>query len=116
MNEIKLLTKIELGVLEEYGNGLNNTEIAEKLGLDAAKVREILEKAIETRKALRGIAKETPTVSFRVIDDSLNVSQKGTMKVGSQILKYMSEGIYSSPAGSLKELISNSFDSDSHIV
>jgi hypothetical protein len=116
MTEIEFLSKTEMALLEEFDKGRTKEEIAEEFKLNLNQVEKMLKKAIKKRKALLGIAEETPSVSIRTIDDRLNVSQKGTMKVGSQILKYMSEGIYSSPAGSLKELISNSFDSDSPTV
>jgi hypothetical protein len=55
--------------------------------------------------------------SFR-LDKSIGIVQRGSMKVGSQILEVLGKGIYSQPWNSLKELISNSFDAcatDVHI-
>ena len=46
------------------------------------------------------------------IDNHVNAEQTGTMKIGSRIVRYLSEGIYSTPAGSIKEIINNAFDAD----
>jgi hypothetical protein len=118
MPDIRVLSKEEILVLEEIEKGTSIPEIAEKFKISVEQTRELLRVAEIKRKELMDIAREMkiPTAYIRAVDDRINVPQKGTMKVGSQILKYLSEGIYSSPAGSLKELISNSFDSDSPIV
>ena len=44
--------------------------------------------------------------------EKIGVEQKGTIKVGSQILNQLSRGVYSTPAMALKELISNAYDAD----
>lgn len=46
------------------------------------------------------------------IEEKFGVEQKGRMKVGSQIIRHLSRGIYSTPAMAIKELISNAFDAD----
>ena len=46
------------------------------------------------------------------IEEKIGVEQKGTIKVGSQILNQLSMGVYSTPAMALKELISNAYDAD----
>jgi len=46
------------------------------------------------------------------LEEKFGEPQKGRMKVGSQILRHLSKGIYSSPEMAIKELISNAFDAD----
>lgn len=41
-----------------------------------------------------------------------NIEQKGIMRISSKIIRYLSEGIYSTPSGSIKEIIINAFDAD----
>lgn len=113
MSEIKMLSSQEIEILEALDKGMPVPEIAKKLNLTVKQTRQIIRDAQQKRERLRTIAEERKIPSYiRVVDDRLNVTQKGTMKVGSRILKHLSEGIYSSPAGSLKELISNSYDND----
>ena len=113
-----VLSTEEMNVLEEIDNGQPISEIAKKMGITIQAAQQILREAETKRRGVIHLAEEMKLSSprLRVIDDRLNVTQEGTMKVGSQILKYLSEGIYSSPAGSLKELISNAFDADSPFV
>lgn len=47
---------------------------------------------------------------------TLNVEQRGEIKVHSQIINDLSSGIYSSPASCIKELVNNSFDADAKRV
>jgi len=123
LSDIKMLSREETLVLEEVDRGTSTEDIAKlfKIGLDevnatvqqAKAKRDALVKVVEE---LGGASGELPSTHIRKVSDQINVVQKGTMKVGSQVLRYLSEGIYSSPAASLKELISNSFDSDSPTV
>ncbi len=54
-----------------------------------------------------------PTVVYRApIRRKIGEKQEGTIKIGAEIIEVLSEGIYTSPENALKELISNSFDSD----
>lgn len=46
------------------------------------------------------------------IEEKIGIEQKGKIKVGSQILRQLSKGVYSTPEMALKELISNAFDAD----
>lgn len=114
MSEKERISSIELKILAAFDVGKSPEEIAELEGMSVAEVKEILDTAQKKREELVSEAREDRTVFvyYRPIDDTIGVPQKGTMKVGSQILKLLSEGIYSSPANSIKELISNGFDSD----
>ena len=64
------------------------------------------------------VVKEETLTRAQVIDELIeedrhvNIEQTGTMKIGSRIIRYLSEGIYSTPAGSIKEIINNAFDAD----
>lgn len=118
MSDAKLMSKAEILLLEEVDKGTSIEEIAAILKTTVDQAKSLIQAAEEKRAALDEIVENVrvPTAYIRAVDDRLNVTQKGTMKVGSQILRYLSEGIYSSPAASLKELISNSFDSDSPTV
>jgi len=46
------------------------------------------------------------------LEEKLGEPQQGRMKVGSQIIRHLSKGIYSTPAMAIKELVSNAFDAD----
>src|SRR5579862_7726892 len=46
------------------------------------------------------------------ITKKIGTKQVGTIKVGGEIIDLLSEGMYTSPENALKELISNSYDSD----
>ena len=46
------------------------------------------------------------------IRKKIGTKQEGTIKIGGEIIDLLSEGIYTSPENALKELISNSYDSD----
>ena len=109
---IEMLTAKEIEILTAFEQGMVISAIAEKLDLTEEEVKENLERARKKRDQLLEREKGKVLPRMRAIDGRLDVVQKGTMKVGSQILKQLSEGIYTSPAGSLKELISNSYDSD----
>ncbi|MCK4478319.1 ATP-binding protein [Candidatus Bathyarchaeota archaeon] len=111
--EIRLSSK-ELKILSAFDKGKSSEEIAEQVEMTVAEVNEILEEAQKKRQQLvsESESSEVSFVYYRTIDATLNVPQRGSMKVGSQILKLLSEGTYSSPANSIKELISNSFDAD----
>ncbi len=113
-----MLSIEEIELLEEMDKSTPIEEIAQKLRVSISQAKKLIENAETKRKNLTELAREMkiPTSYIRAVDDRVDVIQKGTMKVGSQILKHLSEGIYSSPAGSLKELISNAFDSDSPSV
>ncbi|MEQ6121210.1 ATP-binding protein [Reichenbachiella sp. MALMAid0571] len=50
------------------------------------------------------------------IDLTLDVVQKGRIKVHTQIINDLSSGIYSSPASCIKELVNNSYDADAKVV
>ena len=113
MSETEMLTSEEIEILEAVDKGIPESEIAKKLHCTVEQARQIVRRVQQKREHLRTIAEERKMPSYiRMVDGRLNATQKGTMKVGSRILKYLSEGIYSSPAGSLKELISNSYDND----
>lgn len=113
MSGIEMLSEQEVEILKAYDAGRSVEDIAEAYNLKVSEAKTLIARAQQKRNRLRAIAEERKIPSYiRTVDDRLNVVQRGTMKVGSQILKHLSEGIYSSPAGSLKELISNSFDSD----
>lgn len=115
MSDTNILSSEEIELLEAFDRGIDPSEIAKKLNLSEIEVRSKIDIAIKKREYLRTIAKERGReipAHIRVVDGRLNQTQKGTMKIGSQILKQLSEGIYTSPASSLKELIGNSFDSD----
>ena len=49
---------------------------------------------------------------YAPLEERIGEEQTGRIKVGSQILKQMSKGVYSTPEMALKELISNAFDAD----
>src|SRR5437763_16261172 len=50
------------------------------------------------------------------IEKKLEKEQTGRIKVGSQIIRHLSTGIYSTPEMAIKELISNAFDADATLV
>jgi len=50
------------------------------------------------------------------LEENIGEEQKGTIKVGSQILTQLSKGVYSNPEMALKELISNAYDADASTV
>lgn len=50
------------------------------------------------------------------LQERVGEEQTGRIKVGSQIIKQLSKGIYSTPEMALKELISNAFDADARKV
>ncbi len=115
--KIQMLTVEEIEILSMVDKGASSSDIAEflKVPLDLANSQ--IENAKLKRKKLQKVAKERSIQGYlRIIDDRIGEVQKGTMKVGSQILKQLSEGIYTSPAASLKELISNSHDCDASEV
>jgi len=112
MSEIEMLTAKEIEILTAFERGISISAIAENLRISRERVLEYLKSAQRKRNQILMREKGKVIPQIRAIDSSLNIVQKGTMKVGSQILKQLSEGIYTSPAGSLKELISNSYDSD----
>lgn len=49
---------------------------------------------------------------YAPLEERIGQEQMGKIKVGSQILKQLSKGVYSTPEMALKELISNAFDAD----
>lgn len=113
MTEAEMLTSEEIEILEENEKGILPAKIAQRLGLPVEEVLKRIETARKKRERLHKLAEESTTSSYiRIVDSRVDVIQKGTMKVGSQVLKQLSEGIYTTPAASLKELISNSHDSD----
>jgi len=114
LGETERISSKELRILAAHDRGESTERIATLIGMDVGEVSEILKIALDKRQKLIMEAEkgESVFVYYRPIDDTLNVPQKGTMKVGSQILRLLSEGIYSSPANSIKELISNAFDAD----
>jgi hypothetical protein len=118
MNEIEKISVKELRILLAHDKNEPIEKTATSLGMTEPEVREILAIALKKREKLvsEAGAGGVPFVYYRPIDETVGVPQRGTMKVGSQILKQLSEGIYTSPAGSLKELISNSYDSDAEEV
>jgi len=118
MSEDERISAQELKILLAHDKNEPIEKTATSLGLPVAEVEKILAAALEKREKLISEAGTggAPFVYYRPIDETVGVPQKGTMKVGSQILKQLSEGIYTSPAGSLKELISNSYDSDAEEV
>lgn len=110
---VEMLSEEEITVLKALKKGLSETEIADQFKISLEETRQLIGNALAKRDRLRAIAESRTVPAYiRTVDDRLNTPQTGTMKVGSRILKHLSEGIYSSPAGSLKELVSNSFDSD----
>jgi len=112
------ISSTEVKVLSYHDKGETIERIAELMGLSRREVERILATAENKRQKLISEAKEGKHVFvyYRPIDSSINVPQRGTMKVGSQIIKLLSEGIYSSPANSIKELVSNAFDADATTV
>ncbi len=50
------------------------------------------------------------------IEKKLEKEQTGRIKVGSQIIRHLSTGIYSTPEMAIKELISNAFDAEATLV
>lgn len=46
------------------------------------------------------------------LEKKIGIEQTGQIKVGSQVLRQLSKGVYSSPQMAIKELISNSFDAE----
>ena len=118
MTEEERISSKELKILSASDRGESPEKIAELVGMTTAEVQDILTRAQEKRRKLISEAKSAKTayIYYRPIDATLNVPQRGTMKVGSQILKLLSEGIYSSPANSIKELISNAFDAEATTV
>jgi len=50
------------------------------------------------------------------LEEKVGVEQRGTIKVGSQIITQLSKGVYSTPESALKELISNAYDADASTV
>ena len=42
----------------------------------------------------------------------LGVAKTGAIKVGSEILVHLGQGIYSTPANAVKELVANAYDAD----
>lgn len=112
------MSTTEVRVLAYHDKGETTERIAQIMGLTTEEVEEILETARDKRQRLIAEAMEAGQVFvyYRPIDATLNVPQRGTMKVGSQIVKILSEGIYSSPANSIKELVSNAFDADATTV
>ena len=50
------------------------------------------------------------------LEEKMGKPQQGRMKVGSQIIRHLSKGIYSTPAMAIKELVSNAFDADANKV
>ncbi|MDH5733996.1 MAG: ATP-binding protein [Candidatus Bathyarchaeota archaeon] len=118
MSEEPRMSSTELKVLIAFDKGEPLEKIAELVGMTVPEVKEILDEAQKKRQKFvsRAERSEATFVYYRPIDATLNEPQKGTMKVGSQILKLLSEGIYSSPANSIKELISNAFDADATTV
>jgi len=108
-----MLSEKEIAILKAHNSGLPLSKIAEKFKLSNTEAELLIETATSKMNNLRELAKEREIPAYiRTVDNRIDEPQKGTMKVGSQILKHLSEGIYSSPAAALKELISNSFDSD----
>jgi hypothetical protein len=118
MNEETRMTSKELKVLSAFDRGEDPEKTAQSLNLSVLEVRTILNKAKEKREKLKSEVESADVafVYYRTIDSTLNIPQKGTMKVGSKILQLLSEGIYTSPANSIKELISNAFDADATTV
>lgn len=118
MSETERMSSIEIRILSLFDRGETVERIAELVNMTDPQVRDILEDAKRKREKFiaEAEAAERVFVYYRPIDSTLNVPQRGTMKVGSQIVKLLSEGIYSSPANSIKELISNAFDADAETV
>lgn len=108
-----MLTSEEIDILNLSDKDVPISEIAKLTEISEEKVAQLIEIAKRKREKLRELSQERKTPTYlRVVDNRIGTIQKGTMKVGSQILKQLSEGIYTSPAASLRELISNSHDSD----
>jgi len=117
MTTVEMLSVNEVNILKEHDKGLNVQEISEKLHITIEDVQNILEDAVEKRRKLQErIELIDIPLHIRVVDDRIGIPQTGTMKVGSPIIKFLSEGIYSTPGGSIKELISNSYDADAKVV
>lgn len=118
MSDNEGISEKELRILLAHDKHEPIENTATTLGMTVPEARKILATALKKREKLisEAGAGGAPFVYYRPIDETVGIPQKGTMKVGSQILKQLSEGIYTSPAGSLKELISNSYDSDASEV
>lgn len=50
------------------------------------------------------------------LEEKVGIEQRGTIKVGSQIIAQLSKGVYSTAESALKELISNAYDADAKKV
>lgn len=118
MSEVEQVSEKELKMLIAHDKNEPIEKTASTLGLTVEEAEKTLAAALAKREKLisEAGAGGAPFIYYKPIDETVGVPQRGTMKVGSQILKQLSEGIYTSPAGSLKELIDNSYDSDAEEV
>jgi hypothetical protein len=115
--ENNLLSLKEIEILEDYNKGISKENISKKYNIPINELDVYIEQLIDKRNKLKEYSKDLKTtVRLREIDSRVGIEQIGYMKVGSKIVRYLSEGIYNSPAGTLKELISNSFDADAEKV
>lgn len=113
MSSSEMLSAKEIEILAGLEKGQSVASIAEEFKMTRDEAQRVIDVAKEKRDRLQEMDKKMKRqIDIRAITGRLDVVQKGTMKVGSQILKQLSDGIYTTPAGSLKELVSNSYDSD----
>lgn len=110
---LELLTKEEIALLTDYDLNIDPDITANKYGMTRGDYDKKIDTALSKREKLR---EELNSVEIprhvKPVNGRIGEEQTGTMKVSSQIIKYLSEGIYSSPANSIKELINNAYDAD----
>lgn len=123
-----MLTDDEIRILAALQTTKSIDDIAKALGLKLEAARELAESATKKQeKLMESVLAEAKIKAklqerdvsykfFKRLQGLMDIPQKGSMKVGSQILELLSSGIYSSPENAFKELISNAFDADARDV